>query len=131
MKITLSLADDLYDTYALEARARRIEVDSVLCERLKLAVGLDPRDRGLVITGGPILAQLEQLLGTGHLQSPEDLLAKVRRLAVIRFGEHEFRITAGQYQELAHRATKTGKTIPQLIDAIYQKMQADFWQYVP
>lgn len=131
MKITLSIDDELWDIYREESIARKMNPGDVIRERLAKAVALDPRDRGIIISGGRTMQILEEKLGGGHLKSAEDLLNKVTNLAGIRFGLHEFVISPGQFRELTFRAQKTGKTIEQLVESIYKRMQATFWEYVP
>lgn len=132
-KVTFTIDDEVFEHYQHETTERRPPggIAGVLNERLKRAIPLDPRDRVIIITGGRAREIIEEKLGGGQLKDTEDLLRKVSNLAAIRFGMHEFQITPGQWRELAHRATKTGKTIEQLIEAIYQRMQATFFEYVP
>lgn len=131
MRAMLQIDDDLFDLYEREAKERRMDVGDVLRERLKKAVALDPRDRGVVISGGRTRFLIEEMLGGGFLKDQEDLATKIRKLAVIKFGEHSFRLTAGHYQELQHRALKTGRTMDELIAEIFRKMQETFFDYVP
>lgn len=131
MKIALTIPDDLWEIYRVESLERHVDPGDLLRDRLARAVGLDPRDRAIVLTGGRTMQLIEEKLGGGQLKSAEDLLAKVTNLAVIKFGAHEFTITPGQYRELAFRASKTGRSIDQLIESIYQKMQETFFEYVP
>jgi hypothetical protein len=131
MKAELRLDDDLYDAYKLESHSRRVPLGDILRERLALALPLDPRRRGLIVATPTVLADLEACLGGGHLLSEADLLEKVQRLARIKFGDYAFPITPGQFAELEFRATKTGRTVPQLVEAIYRKVSADFFSYVP
>lgn len=131
MKISLSIPDDLFDVYAREAKERNTDPGEVIRQRLIKAVGLDPRERPIVLTGGRTMQAVEERLGGGNLKGAEDLLEKITKLASIRFGAHEFQITPGQWRELAFRATKTGRTPEQLIEAIYLKMSTTFFEYVP
>lgn len=131
MKITLSIPDDLFDIYAREAAERLTDPGNVIRQRLIKAVGLDPRERPIILTGGQVMQQIEERLGGGNLRDGQDLLNKITKLASVKFGEHEFKITPGQFRELAFRATKTGRTPEQLIETMYQKMSQVFWEYVP
>lgn len=125
------LSDEVYETYLQEAADRKVKVGDLLRERLEKAVALDPRDHPLILTGGRTMQQIEDHLGGGNIRGAEDLLQKVRRLANIKFGEHEFVISPGQYQELAHRATKLGLTHEQFIARMWTKISEDFFRYVP
>lgn len=130
MKIQLTIDDDVFEIYKQEAMERRIFPSEVIAERLKRAVGLDPRERTAILAGGT-MRLLEERLGGGDIKSGEDLLKKVTALASIRFGAHEFVLTIGQYRELAFRAQKTNLTIEELVQRTYQKMQATFFEYTP
>src|SRR5437899_1153051 len=116
-----TIPDDLWGQYADEAKERKLGDGDVLRERLAKAVALDPRERAVVLTGGKTMQQIEEHLGGGQLKHAEDLLVKIRRLASIRFGSHEFKITPGQYEELTFRAKKTGRSVAQLIEEIYRR----------
>lgn len=131
MKAFLQLDDDLFEMYMQEAIERRMEVGDILRERLKRSIALDPRTRCMVLDDGRLLQQLEEYLGGGQLKGTADLVNKVSRLAKIKFGEHEFRLTAGQFEELAWRAKKTGRTVDQQMTVIFQRMRETFFTYVP
>ncbi|PYQ25627.1 MAG: hypothetical protein DMF56_26910 [Acidobacteria bacterium] len=130
MKITLSLDDDLVESYQKEAGSRRVPVNTVIAQRLQAALPLDPRRRGFVVADAQVLQELEGILGGGSLTSERDLVGKVRRLAAIHFGEHRFEITPGQFEELKFRATKTGRTVEQLVADLYQRMSQDLFRTV-
>ena len=130
MKITLTLDDDLSGFYEEEAKERKCELAAVLEDRLKRAGQLDSRTR-YVIVSDRTRDQLENILGGGHLKSAEDLLNKVGRLARIKFGDHEIRLSAGQFEELKWRAQKQGKTIEQLLLEIWQRLQDQFFNAIP
>lgn len=132
-KVTFTLDDETLEHYQHESKERHVPggVAQVLNERLRRAIPLDPRDRPIIITGGRAREIIEEKLGGGNLKDTEDLLRKVTALAVIKFGEHEFKLTAGHYRELAFRATKTGKSVDQLLQETFTKMQAQFFEYVP
>jgi hypothetical protein len=130
MRITLSLDDDLADFYAKEAQSRHIPVGTIVAERLAAAKPLDPRRRGFIVADAQTLQELESILGGGSLTSERNLVEKVRRLARIRFGDHTFQITPGQYEELAFRAKKTGRTVEQLVADLYTRMSRDLFRTV-
>lgn len=131
MKVTFTIDDDLFEFYNNEAKQRRMSPADVLNERLKRAIGLDPRERAIILTGGRVMSLVEEKLGGGNLKNAEDLLRKVTALASIRFGEHEFKITPGQWREIAFRATKMHLTPEQVVERMYTEMQKTFFAYVP
>lgn len=143
MDIVLRVDDDLVATYREEAVERNTTIGEVMRERLTRAVGLDPRDRGVIITGGQTLHQIEFHLGGGDLKDAEDLLRKVRKLASVRmkapnigdsgeaFGDRYFALSPVQLQELVFRAEKTGRSIEELFEEIWRRVSEDFFRYVP
>lgn len=130
MRITLDLPDDVAEGYRREADERGLPIESVLEGRLLTAGALDPRERCVVVTQ-PVLGVLEEKLGGGHLRGACDLKDKVVRLAIIKFGDHEIKLTPGQFEELAWRARKLGKTVADLIQITYEQFSKDFFTMVP
>ncbi len=130
MKVFLSLDDDLYEGYVREAQSRKVPIGMLLVQRLMLARPLDPRRRGFIVADAQVLQELESVLGGGSLVSERDLIEKVRRLARIQFGDHRFEITPGQLEELKYRATKTGRTVEQLVADLYRRMSVDLFRTV-
>jgi hypothetical protein len=131
MKVTLTIDDELAEFYQKEATSRHVAIGTIINERLAQAKPLDPRHRALVIGDTDVIQRLERALGGGHLLGERDLVCKVERLARIEFGPHTFQITPGQFEELKFRATKTGRSVEQLVDAMYTKMSEDFFRAVP
>lgn len=129
MIISVQLNDDLAATYQEEATERDLTLGQVLVDRLNRAGQLDPRDRYVILCGNT-RDRMEQTLGGGHIQSAEDLLLKVGRLARIKFGDHAIPMTAGQAEELAHRAHKRGVPVSRLIEEIWTRMAPDFFNNV-
>lgn len=130
MIVHLQIDDDLAEKYCQEAAARGLELPVVLVDRLRRAEPLDPRGR-YVILEGQTREQMEGTLGGGQISSAEDLLTKVQRLARIRFGDHEIPLTAGQFEEIKWRAHKLGRTVPQVMEIIANKLKADVFEYAP
>ncbi len=97
---SLHIDDDLAQVYMDEALERKMPIEQLLADRLVRAAPLDPRSR-YVIVADQARVQLEQLLGGGDVKSGEDLVQKVRRLARIKFGDHELQLSAGQLEEIA------------------------------
>lgn len=130
MRIVLHVHDDLYQRYERESDDRNIPVASVLEDRLVAAVPLDPRSPFLVVTGDALKA-LEAATGHLPLITPAGLVAKVERLARIKFGDHVLTLTPGQYEEIAWRANKQGKTIEQMIEIAFRTFAEQFFTLVP
>jgi hypothetical protein len=130
MKVTLTIDDDLAEFYQKEAQSRKIPVSQIINERLTLAKSLDGRNRPVVVWDSAIVQHLESVLGGGHIKDQYDLSAKVTRLARIQFGDHRFEITPGQFEELKFRATKSGRTVEQLVADLYRRMSQDLFRTV-
>jgi hypothetical protein len=135
VRVTLNLPDDLYALYAEEAQARstggrKVTVEHLLLGRLQLAVTLDPTQRHLLVHA-PTLERLEQKLGGGHVRSETQLADRVERLARVRFGDYEIQLTPAQYEEIAFRANKQGRTIDEMLKLTWQHLQQEFFTRVP
>ncbi len=130
MRVTLTVDDDTALTYQNEAVERGIDVELVMAERLKLAQAIDPRARYLILIDNT-LTRLEQALGHMPLLHAEDLIAKVNRLAKIRFGQHALELTAGQMEEIAWRASKQGKTVEFMLKAAWDRFCEEFFTLLP
>lgn len=129
MKVELTIPDEMGEFYAHEGQARNQTLAAVMVDRLERAKDLHPLGRYVIVTGKTREA-LETQLGGGHLLNAEDLLGKVTRIAKIQFGHHQILLTAGQMEELTHRAGKRGKSVEFLIEEIWKKLQAEFFTYV-
>lgn len=130
MRVTLHLDDDTAATYQNEAVERGIDVELVLEERLKMAQAMDPRSRYMLLIDNT-LTRMEQALGHLPLLHAEDLIAKVTRLARVRFGDHALELTAGQMEEIAWRAGKQGKTVEFMLKAAWDHFCATFFTLLP
>ena len=127
---SLHIDDDLAQTYMDEALERKVPIEQLLQDRLARAVSLDPRQRYVIVVDNPRV-RLETILGGGNLQRAEDLVAKVARLARIRFGDHELQLTAGNLEEIAWRANKQGRTIEQMLEIAWARFRETFFTLVP
>jgi hypothetical protein len=129
MQIKLTLPDELFEVYAEEGVARKMSLEPLLLERLEKGIPLDPRERPMILSGRT-REQIEQFLGGGHLKGEVDLLQKVKRLANIRFGEHELRLTAGQMEEMTWMANKQSRSIDQVLKAAWDDFCGKFFEFV-
>jgi len=130
MRLMITVPDDQADVLKREADARTLPVESIIEERITAAMRLDPSKR-YVILDQPILGLVEERLGGGHLKDRDDLLNKVSRLARIKFGQHEIKLTPGQMEELDWRSRKMGRTVDQLIQTAYEQFAENFFTLVP
>lgn len=127
---SIVLPDELGDHYQDEAAACSIPVVDLLADRLARARDLTPRERYLIVIGED-RQQLEKVLGGMPVLSPADLLQKVERVARIRFGDHELKLTAGQLEEIAHMAMKQSKTVERVLEEMWTKFCDEFFIRLP
>lgn len=130
MRATVVLDDDTAETYQNEAVERGIDIEIVLAERLKMAQVMDPRSRYLLLIDNTLI-RMEQALGHLPILHAEDLIAKVTRLARIRFGDHSLELTAGQMEEIAWRAEKQGKTVEVQVKSAWDRFCEEFFTLLP
>lgn len=126
----IQIPDEIAEEYQTEALARNITLDQLLSERLVKALPLDPRGRYIILEGRN-RERLEERLGQMPVLNAEDLLAKVSRLARIKFGDHEIMLTAGQLEEIAWRAHKRDKPVEVILQETYDAFAKDFFTLVP
>lgn len=126
---SLQLDDETAFHYQTEADEIKQPLYIVLADRLRRAVALDPRHRYVILTDNP-LARVEHALGDLPLQSAEELVARVQRLAKIQFGEHELELTPGQMEEIAWRASKQGKTVDAVLQETWRVFCENFFTLV-
>lgn len=130
LQIKITLPDHEAQHYTDEADRRDIPIANVLEERLACAMGIDPRGR-IIYVQQPYLGRLEEKLGGGHLQGPDDLATKVERLARVEFEGHELKLSTGQLEELAHRGKKQGRSLAQMIEIAFGQFAENFFTLVP
>lgn len=129
MLVTVTIADDLALEYQEEARERNLTIQEVVTDRVRRAASLDPRQRYIILEGR-LLQRMEEVLGCS-LMSAELTLAKVQRLARVKFGAHEIYLTPGQMEELQFRAKKLGQSMDQLLAGMWLKLSEEFFSHVP
>lgn len=125
----VTIPDDLFDFYETEAIESQQPIESVIEYRLRHGQALAPSGRFVILSGAELTA-IEARLGGGHVMSAKDLVTKVARLGSIQFGHHEIRMTPGQMEEIAFRARKQGKTIAQVVQAVWMRLQDEFFRHV-
>jgi len=130
MKVTLVLDDDLADSYAEEATERNLSLTQVLVDRLNRAGELDPRDRYLIVAGRS-REQIEALTGGLPLSDVADLTERIRRLASIRFGAHDFHLTPGQMQEVTRLAGRQSKSTARYLQEVWETFTSEFFVRLP
>lgn len=71
--------------------------------------------------------RLDAALGFGSTVSADQLVAVTERLARLVIGDVKVDFTAGQWDEIAHRAEKRGITVDALIEQIVAKITQDLF----
>ena len=127
MRVTIS--DAVY--LALEKRAAmdQVSLDQWIEQQLGRVTPYSVRDR-VVVIGPEARDALEDLLGGGSLQSDVDLVAKVRRLAVLEIGTLATTFTPGQWEELQRRCARLGVPVAEEAQRIVTKVSELFFDHV-
>lgn len=128
MIVQLRIDDDLIEEYKGEV-SESTSLEMILADRLKRALVMIPNSRYIVLADRA-RDQMEQLVGGGSLRSADDLLLRVRRLANVKFGDHELDLTPGQMEEIAFRAKKMGKSVEAVVKETWDRFTQDFFSLV-
>lgn len=128
MQITFDLPEPLLVAITNEANKRDRSPESVLITHLVAGMEVQVGGRSVILQGTQLTA-LEERLGHGQINSANDLVKKVEGLARIQFGAHEIRLTPAELEEIAWRAKKADKTVEQLIEATWRRMNELFFSY--
>lgn len=129
MRVTMIVDDATVDWMVQEAETLNRPVAEVMAEHLHRTAQIPLSERKLTL-GASALTALEDTLKGGHVQSGVDLVEKVNRLARIGLGDHALRLTAGQLEELAHRAKRQDISLETLIDRIWETFCEQFFMVV-
>ncbi len=116
MRVTIP--DPLADQYQAYATQQGIPLDAVVTKQLTRVQSVTPGSR-VVILGANHLDYLAEKLHGGDVQSAEDLLQKVDRLAGIKFEAIDLKLTPAQLEEVQHRAERQGKSVDQLVHEMW------------
>lgn len=135
MRLTISISDDLFDTYATRAAKVNersgvvVTPEELIVTQLEKFAGIDPAERTLIIPAVE-RRQLEEILHGGHLQSADDLVKKVDKLARLEIGEVRLDFTPGQLSELRRYASRNRKTFEQVMQETVTAIGTQFFRYV-
>lgn len=83
-------------------------------------------EHALTLTGAD-RAEVARALGFGSTDTPQHLVTAATRLAHLTIGTIDVDFTPGQWEELAHRATKRGISVESLVKQIVDKICQDIW----
>lgn len=124
MRVTIP--DQLADVYQAVATKQGLSLDDVVSRQLRRFQTLIASPR-VVVLGPDHLDALELKLHGGQIPSPEDLIAKVSRLAGVSFCGIDLQLTPAQVEELAHRAERQGKSVEALVQEIWEQLAQQFF----
>jgi hypothetical protein len=71
--------------------------------------------------------RIEATTGIGSTLTPTDLAAAIERLAAIAIGTVHVDFTPGQLEEIAHRATKRGRTVEAELRAVVDRIKDEIF----
>lgn len=128
----VKIPDDLYLRYEAAAKTAtpRVTAEALLVQQLTRFADY-PASRRTVVATGDLLEKIETLLGGGQIQTPEQLLTKIRAWAGISIGNIRLSFTPAQLEEIAHRAAKQEKTPREIAEAIVVQLADQFFNAVP
>lgn len=98
-----------------------------LCPEKELRVRYDVREEGGLRLSGEAVRAIEDRVGIGAGQSASALLQAVTRLASLKVGEIEIRLTAGQWSELRYRAEKNGRDLAEEVRLVAQRIEDELF----
>lgn len=130
-KLTLTLPDTTLDQVDARAAFARKPPEIVGAQLLQAALAFMPEGGGrLVVVSGPILLQLEEILGGGSLLNGDDLAKKVARLAGVSFQHVRLPFTPNQLELLAEKAQRNGLTVQTLVERTAPRIYEQFFDLI-
>lgn len=73
--------------------------------------------------------QLAAVLGLGTRPTAASILRAIDHLASLRIGEVRIPLTPGQMAELAHRASKRGRTVEAEMRAVVARVETELFHH--
>jgi hypothetical protein len=102
MKLTLTLPDDLAETYQKEAEAAQLSLESVIGRRLLRFKDFKNAERIIVLAGKD--RQAIEAIFQIPIEQPADLVRKCQNLAKVGFGPVHREFSPGEMIRLRERA---------------------------
>jgi hypothetical protein len=135
MRISLTIADELYDLYSARAEemqgrnGKTVSAESLMEAHLDRFKSTHPGDR-VVVIDSESREKLENLLSGGTLRDGKDLVAKVQALADLHIGEVRVPFTPGELTQLKQYATRNNKSLQSVIEQTVKQMGSQFFDYI-
>lgn len=93
----------------------------------KLPKVYEVKAEGALLLGGPSRRTLDEILGIGATQTEEALVAAVQRLASLTIGEQHIDFTPGQWEELARRAARNGRSVADEVSKVVARIEDELF----
>ena len=120
MKVTLSLPDELYESYALAVKGTKLTPETQMVAHLTTLAPIKPNQRAIIVTGAD-LNELERRFGRS-LNVAGELVQLVDALASLSIGSYKLELSPGQLVAAQQRATRLGMTFEAYLADIYARI---------
>lgn len=107
VKTSVNLPESLFEQYKKIAGSK--PVNNILEAQLQRYVDIPANERILIVAGQDRVA-LEALFGGIHILTVPDLIARIKRLCNVKFGEVDIPLTAAEAEEIDNRARRNNRT---------------------
>lgn len=131
MKVTIRMADEVYETYlgyanALVARGKTAAAEDLIVAQIDRFAAVAPMDR-VVVVDARSREGLEKILPGGFINSGPDLLRRMQELADLRIGGIRVDFTTRQLEQIKNYATRNRVTVEDATRAIVRGMEERFF----
>lgn len=93
----------------------------------KLTKGYEVKAEGALLLGGPTRRKLDEILGIGATQTEEAVVAAAQRLASLTIGDQHIDFTPGQWEELARRAARNGRSVADEVSKVVARIEDELF----
>lgn len=93
----------------------------------KLTKQYELKAEGALLIGGPTRRVIEEITGVGSTATELDLVAGVQRLARLKIGEQQIDFTPGQWEELARRAERNGRSVADEVSKVVARIEDELF----
>lgn len=118
MRLTLTIPDAIADQYQTYVDRQGRPIEEVCATQLQRFSHLEPGQKAVVIRDNALVA-LDKKLGGRPIVDGPDLVDRVSRLASIAFCGLNLELSQNQLAEIAHRASRQGKSVEDLVREMF------------